>query len=113
MESGRFERSARAGRLTRLLAGALATLAAASAWAGTDSGSFGVGLHLSASCQVDSAAVIGAGPAAALPAPDVSCAFGTPRSIRLTRESDEAPVLAAPSARPTVDGSRLVMTLTF
>ena len=113
MERERVERSPWAGRLARLLAGAIAMTAAAGAWAGTDTGSFGVGLRITASCQVDSSAVVGAWHEATLPAPDVSCAFATPRSIQLTQEPYEAPVLTGPSPEAANAASARVVTLTF
>lgn len=113
MGSERFERPASASRMARLLAGAMAVMAASGAWAGSESGSFGVGLRITASCQVDSAAVVEAVPGTARLAPDVSCGFATPRSVQLTREHSEAPVLNGPSTGTTGDGSVLVVTLTF
>lgn len=81
---------------------------AGAAFAGSDSASFGVGLRITASCEVDSMAVLdpAARPAAQ---PQVRCAHPTPRLVRITHEP-APPALAEP---PAASAEVRVITLIF
>ena len=114
MESRGFERLSTAGRMAAGLVGLMALAASASAWAaGTETASLGVALRITESCQVDSAAVVGATRLARMPLPEVRCGFGAPRSIRVTREPVVEPLSANPSVQAPGDDATVVVTLTF
>lgn len=110
MEHERFERTPRAGWAARLVAAAVFMTGAASAWAGTDSGTFRVGLRITASCQIDSSPVTDAGVPSEVAPPTVDCGLSTPSSIRVSREAD-LPVQTRSEALEA--GAAVVVTLSF
>jgi hypothetical protein len=91
------------------LALAVVLMATSAFGAAGTSTSFRVGLQITASCRVDSAAVFQATTPKAVRGPDVRCDFGTPRAVQVTRES--LPTLDPAGAVPA--GSTVVVTLTF
>jgi len=78
------------------LAALALALTSGAAFAGSDSVSFGVGLRITASCEVDSAAAVDP---ARKGAPQVRCGVPTPRVVRITRELP-LQVLPEPAAAP-------------
>jgi hypothetical protein len=91
------------------LAAALLALVAGTAQAGTATGTIGVNLRITASCDVDRAAAIEAEPARDT-LPQVRCAHPTPRAIRVTQERLPAPLATDERAG---QGEVRVITLTF
>ena len=100
---------ARRTRAPAGLAAILLALSAGAAFAGNDSASFGVGLRITASCEVDSMAVVEPAARPSAPLPQVRCALPTPRVVRVTQEP--APLAApGPAAAPA---NVRVVTLVF
>lgn len=96
-------------RFTAGMTAVVLMLAAGGAGAGTDSASFRVGLRITASCEVDSAAALDPARRAVAPPLPVSCSSPTPRVVRISREPGPPPV-AAPDVAP---GEVRVVTLIF
>jgi hypothetical protein len=92
------------------LAALLLALAAGGANGGTAAGTIGVNLRITASCEVDRAALMDAARPGRAALPQVHCAHATPRAIRVTHERPGAPLAESEGAG---QGYVRVITLTF
>lgn len=110
METGRGKWVTRIAARLGWLGLAAALVASMSAAAGTDSASFGVGLRLTASCQIDSRGVMDATSPTAISAPAVACGFAAPPTVRVTREALGLPA-SGQAAAESLDA--VVVTLSF